>query len=221
MPWKILLVGGGSGTGKTRLAQKLGHELGVSVLQVDDLRLGLQAITTETTQPPLHPFTGIAAEETLSSPDSVLDGYLAVADALEPAVRAVMSHHIDVADAGPLIIEGDGILPRLGSTGYLKKADAWFQKVSDGAVLSLFLIEEDLQQLRTNMYGRIRGAEDASSQRDDDRFTLSQGGWKFGQRLKIDAEIHSVPVLPSRPFESLLQRAMDALGLRGQSRHDA
>ncbi len=221
MPWKILLVGGSSGTGKTRLAQKLGHELGVSVLQVDDLRLGLQAITTETTHSPLHPFTGISAEDTLSSPESVLDGYLSVAEAIEPAVRAVMSHHIDVADAGPLIIEGDGILPRLGSAGYLEQADTWFQNVPDDAVISLFLVEEDLQQLRANMHGRVRGDGNAPDQGDDDHSTLSQGCWQLGQRLKNDAETHSVPVLPSRSFDSLLQRALDALGLSGQSRHDA
>ena len=220
MPWKILLVGGSSGTGKTRLAQKLGHELGVSVLQVDDLRLGLQAVTIETTHAPLHPFTGIAVEETLSSPESVFDGYLSVADAIEPAVRAVMSHHIDVADAGPLIIEGDGILPRLGSVEYLKQADAWFENVPDDAVLSLFLVEEDLQQLRANMYGRTRGAGDAPGQRDGERSTLSQGGWKFGQRLQFDAETRSIPVLRPRPFDNLLRRALDALGLSRGSRRD-
>jgi 2-phosphoglycerate kinase len=127
MPWKILLIGGSTGTGKTRLAQELGRELRVSVLQVDDLRLGLQAITTETSHPALHSFTGASAEKTLNNPESIVEGYLSVAEIMEPAVRAVMSHHIDVADTGPLIIEGDGILPRLGSVEYLRQVDSWFQ----------------------------------------------------------------------------------------------
>ena len=221
MSWKILLAGGSSGTGKTRLAQKLAQELGVSVLQVDDLRLGLQAIATETARSSLHQFTGTVAEETLDNPDSVLAGYLTVADAMEPAVRAVMSHHIDVEEAGPLIIEGDGILPRLGSVGYLKRVDSWFENVPDDAVLSLFLVEEDLQQLLENMYGRTRGAENTPSRRDGNRSALSEGCWKFGQMLKIDAKSHSIPILSSRPFDSLLQRALDTSGLSRDGRHDA
>ncbi|MDP6666576.1 MAG: isopentenyl transferase family protein [Dehalococcoidia bacterium] len=221
MPWKILLIGGSTGTGKTRLAQELGRELRVSVLQVDDLRLGLQAITTETSHPALHSFTGASAEKTLNNPESIVEGYLSVAEIMEPAVRAVMSHHIDVADTGPLIIEGDGILPRLGSVEYLRQVDSWFQNVADDTVRSLFLVEEDLQQLRANMYGRARGDGNAPGDREGDRSILSQGGWRLGQKFKIDAGTYSVPVILSRPFDGLLQRALDALGLRGQSRHRA
>ena len=157
MNWRVLLIGGSSGTGKTRPAQELSTALEISVFQIDDLRLSLHASTTEKTHPALHAFLGTASPETLSSPESVLKGYLTVAEAIEPAIRAVMSNHIDVTDSKPIIIEGDGMVPRLGSLDYLKVVDPWFQEVLPNAVKSVFFVEEDLRQLRTNIFGRIRG----------------------------------------------------------------
>lgn len=39
--WKVLLIGGPSGVGKTEVARQLGQCFGVPWLQVDDLRLSL------------------------------------------------------------------------------------------------------------------------------------------------------------------------------------
>ena len=97
IPWRILIVGGSSGTGKTQVAGVLARLLGTSVVQADDLRLALQAITTEETHPDLHRYIGRRSAATFRSPDSVLEGHVRVAEAIEPAVRVVMSHHIDVA----------------------------------------------------------------------------------------------------------------------------
>ncbi len=41
--WQVLLLGGTSGVGKTSVARQIGLRLGISWLQVDDLRLVLQA----------------------------------------------------------------------------------------------------------------------------------------------------------------------------------
>src|SRR5579863_1269475 len=40
--WKILLVGGSSGVGKTLIAREIGLRFGIPWLQVDDLRLAFQ-----------------------------------------------------------------------------------------------------------------------------------------------------------------------------------
>ena len=85
--WKGSLIGGSSGTGKTRLAQEFSKDIAVSVLQVDDLSLSLQVSTTDATRPALHRFIETASIETLSSPESGLNGYMAVAKEMEPAIR--------------------------------------------------------------------------------------------------------------------------------------
>lgn len=40
--WKVLLIGGSSGAGKTVISREIGLRFGISWLQVDDLRLALQ-----------------------------------------------------------------------------------------------------------------------------------------------------------------------------------
>jgi AAA+ superfamily predicted ATPase len=55
-PWRVLLLGGASGAGKTVLAQSFARHYGVSLLLVDDVRLALQQVATPKQQPALHYF---------------------------------------------------------------------------------------------------------------------------------------------------------------------
>jgi 2-phosphoglycerate kinase len=111
-PWRVLLLGGASGVGKTALAHKLARHYGVSLLLVDDVRLALQQVTTAEQQPALHYF--------LTTPivwrqleEDLLAGFIGVATAITPALGVIVVHHLVVDGAGPLIIEGDGVAPRL------------------------------------------------------------------------------------------------------------
>lgn len=52
--WHVLLIGGGSGVGKTVISQVLARQLGVFLLSADDVRLALQHTTTPEQQPALH-----------------------------------------------------------------------------------------------------------------------------------------------------------------------
>jgi 2-phosphoglycerate kinase len=42
--WNVLLIGGGSGTGKTTSAKAVAHQLGVACAQLDHFRLVLEAV---------------------------------------------------------------------------------------------------------------------------------------------------------------------------------
>ena len=55
--WRVLLVCGASGTGKTTATQTMARRLGISALLVDDLRISLQALTTRESHPGLHIFS--------------------------------------------------------------------------------------------------------------------------------------------------------------------
>ncbi len=52
--WKVLLIGGHSGAGKTVVARDLAHQYGVGLAEVDDFRLALQRMTAPAQQPTLH-----------------------------------------------------------------------------------------------------------------------------------------------------------------------
>ena len=57
--------------------------------------MAIQAVTTAQEQPSLHTFT-VAQSPAMDSPESVLAGLVTVAEALEPALRMIMAHHLVV-----------------------------------------------------------------------------------------------------------------------------
>ena len=73
-------------------------------------------------------------------------------------------------------------------------------------VKAIFLYEPDRKMLKQNMYDRERGSGETD---------LSEGSFLFGQQLKEDAKNRSIPVVESRPFESLMRRALRELQMEG------
>ena len=94
-PWRVLLICGASGSGKTVAGRRLSERFRVSLLLVDDIRMGIQAVTTVREHPALHTFT-VDESPAMASPESVLMGFVAVAEALEPALRMIVAHHLVV-----------------------------------------------------------------------------------------------------------------------------
>jgi 2-phosphoglycerate kinase len=61
--WKVLLIGGSSGVGKTMVARELAKHLSLSLLLLDDVRLALQQATSSETNPELHVFLNYQKEK--------------------------------------------------------------------------------------------------------------------------------------------------------------
>ena len=53
-PWQVLLLGGASGPGKTRLSYRRARELSIGITEVDDFQVVLERMTTPEQQPALH-----------------------------------------------------------------------------------------------------------------------------------------------------------------------
>ncbi len=45
-PWQVLLLGGASGPGKTRLSYRRARELSIGITEVDDFQIVLERMTT-------------------------------------------------------------------------------------------------------------------------------------------------------------------------------
>ena len=191
--FRVLLIGGSSGTGKTTIAQQLAEFYGYSVVLVDDLRLAAQAIISAEQHPDLHVFLrqGTTAYD---SAEAYRDGLITVAQVMLPAIRMVVDHHIAV-DA-PIIIEGDGILPQLITSGDKSRVQA------------VFLHEPDETIILNNMLRRRRGFEKA--ERAQQRIQ-AHGSGLYGEWLKSKAEKQGVSVIDARPFETLLERVKTAV----------
>ena len=132
-PWKVLLIGGPSGTGKSRLSYPLAHRFGVPIVEVDDIVEALPAMTTPEQQPALHHW--LTHPEAAELPaDEILQLHLAVAEALSPALAAVVANHLMTE---PVIIEGDYLVPAFAALDSFRGVPA------NGQVASVFLHEPD------------------------------------------------------------------------------
>lgn len=202
--YQVLLIGGGSGMGKTTVAAELGRQLGIPWFQVDDLRLALQRsrVTFPGGSDALNFFADIDDKPHIwQEPPLVLrDALIAVGEILSPGLEAMIENHADQGQ--PIIIEGDGILPSLLARPALRK------RASDNQVRAVFLIESDEDVLFSNMQSRARTVAYMS---EVDLRAEAHAKMLFGQWLIGEAGQFGLPVLETRPWDTLTARIMAAL----------
>lgn len=194
--WRVLLIGGASGVGKTLVAKPLGLRFGVSWLAVDDLRLAFQhsrVALPERTQA-LSFFLETPGIWT-RPPESLRDGLIAVGEVMSPAIEIVVANHVDTI--APVVIEGDGILPSLFATPSVR------DRAKNGLVRAVFLVEPEEDVLLANMVARGRGT---AGQSEAELRTEARAKWLYGQWLAREAHRYGLPVLHSRPWSTLVER---------------
>ncbi|HEX5822968.1 MAG TPA: hypothetical protein VFY18_00790 [Candidatus Limnocylindrales bacterium] len=192
--WKVLLIGGPSGTGKTRLSYPLARRFGAPIVEVDDIVEALLAMTTPDEQPALH-YWSTHPEAARLPPEGILQLHLAVTEALVPALAAVVANHLETDT--PVIVEGDYLTP-----GFAAR-DRFAGIPADGQVAAVFLHEPDVTQLVANFGGR---EPDDGEQRGRARVSALFGEW-----LAAEAHRHGVPIVPARPWPTLERRVLETL----------
>ncbi len=200
--WKVLLIGGPSGVGKTIVARLIGQRLGVPWLEVDDLRLSLQrsrVILPENTAA-LYFFEEAPDVWRLPS-EQLRDGLISVAEIMSPAIEVVIENHVD--NAAPIIIEGDGIVSSLFARPPVQA------RASGGQARAVFLIESDEEVILANMLARGRGID---RQSEAEQCTEARTKWLYGQWLAGEARRYNLPVLEPRPWTTLVERIIEAIG---------
>lgn len=196
-PWQVLLIGESSGVGKTVIAQKLAGYFSVSLLLADDIRMALQQATTPNTNPDLHIFLNYTAEQ-WQTPESIHCDWIRVGQAMIKPLSAIVNHHIFVRDVGPVIIEGDGILP-LENNPIFRQRD----------VSAVFIVEQDEVQLLRNLHARGRGFDEGG---ELEQKSFARASWLYGQWIAREAGKLGLPVIQARPQETLLDRLLSAIG---------
>lgn len=206
--WRVLLLGGSSGVGKTKVAQALARQWGLSVLLADDIRLSIQQVSSPAEQPGIHYFL---AHPTIwqKPPEALCEGFITVGHALLRPLSAVIAHHLCVESAGPIIIVGDDILPELVVRRNSSTVHHTLAPLS-GEVRAVFLVEPDEEVLIQHLQGRGHSGKDLSPREQE---TFVRAHWLYGQWLRHQAEGYRVPVLESRPFESVVERVALAAGV--------
>ena len=197
--WKVLLIGGSSGVGKTVVARELAHHLSLSLLLLDDVRLALQQATTSETNPELHVFLNYRTEQ-WRNPESIHADWITVGKAMLKPLTAIISHHIFVPDAGAIMIEGDGILP-MASDQFLEPK----------YVRTVFIVEENEKQLLHNLQSRGRGFNDGAQWEQEN---FAHASWLYGQWLAREARKLGLPVINAQPQPTILKRLLSIAGVQ-------
>jgi 2-phosphoglycerate kinase len=200
--WRALLIGGMSGTGKSIAAERLARHFGYTWLQVDLFRLAFQhsRATLPHGNDDLYLFWDMPDVWQLP-PERLRDGLIGTGAAMSPAVEIVTASQID--HAGPAIIEGDNIVPSLGTYPLVR------ERIAGGQVAMVFLVEPDEEVLLGNLLARGRGMAGRTAAEGR---TEARAKWLLGQWLVAEAGHYGLPVLESRPWETLAERIVRATG---------
>jgi 2-phosphoglycerate kinase len=192
--WQVLLLGGPSGVGKTAVAYRLARHFDVGVTEVDDFQALLEAMTTPEQQPAIHFWRTHPAPDRLSAAE-ILEKLIEHGDAMSIGLEAVIANHLEMST--PVILEGDFIQPALA-------AQARFcGQAKGGRVRAAFLHEPQERQLLANYLAR----EPASGpQVKRAHVSALHGLW-----LRREAERRGLPVVPARPWDTLLERLIAAV----------
>ena len=199
--WAVLLVGGPSGVGKSTAAKRIARRCGADWLQVDDLRLALEASRVGLPHPDDTRKLYFFAEPGVwrQPPEQLRDGFVGVGEALAPALAKVVANHVALAE--PVVLEGDGILPSLLAHPEVRRWNL------DGRVRAVFVAAPDEEAILANMLARGRGVPGRA---EAELRANARANWLYGQWLAEEAGRRGVPVLIPEPWETLADRIFAA-----------
>ena len=199
--WLVLVLLGASGTGKSTAARRIARGSGATWLQVDDLRLALQysRVTLPELTDRLYFFE--TTSDVWNRPvHELLRAFIDVATVMVPAVRVVIDSHL--VTGVPMVIEGDGVQPSLVDDPVFRP---W---VDLGALRFCCLAAASSTELIENMLSRGRGDQLDDRQRV---FRQAVANLAYSDWLAESSRSRGIPVVPSRPFETVTDRVQQAI----------
>ena len=184
-PVSLILIGGPSGVGKSRLAHSLARRTGSTVAQIDDLQTAIETLVPSERLPEYYvPSTTYLRTD---SAELITAAIEQIAAWFAPAVRGVIANRIESDTA--TVFEGDFISPEVAAESGLL------------GVRSLFLLGSE-NEIRANFL-----------QRDgDEQVGRASVSAMHSRRLADRCSELGLSAVSARPFGTLLSRASDALG---------
>jgi 2-phosphoglycerate kinase len=190
--WQVLLIGGASGSGKTSVSYRLANHFKIGITEVDDFQVILERMTTPEQQPELH-FWRTHPDAIHLPADEIVQHLIALSRVMASALEAVIANHLE--SRTPVILDGDFILPALAAQ------PNFYGHPNDEQVRAILIYEDNEQQLLENF------AERESSLQP----SRARASWQYGRWLKQEAEASGAIVIPSRPWETLFERVLQAI----------
>ena len=182
----LILIGGPAGAGKSRLAHALAVRTGSTVAQIDDLQTAIEALVPPDRLPEYYVPAGTYLRT--GSAGEITGAIETIAAFFAPAVLAAISNRIESGTS--TVFEGDFISPEVAA------------EAGSSGVRSLFLLAS-ADDIRANFLQRD-GDEQAG------RAAVS--ALRSCQLAERCADL-GIPAMSARPFETLLRRSGEALGI--------
>lgn len=182
--WTVLFICGASGSGKSSLAYALGRFYGVNVVEADDIHCAVKMVTDKEKFPAIH----TDEDWKKIGVDGNVQWLIDVSRELSPVLKALADRHIE--DELPVIIEGDFIDP--GFTAALERP----------GVRTIFVREADRDQFIQNFLAREGGAL------QNYRADICAA---YDRHLFDVCEKSGIAVVEARPWDTVLERAVEAL----------
>jgi len=185
--WTILFVGGVSGAGKSSFASVLARFYGVKLLELDDLKAAMRAVTTKENLPMTHYWsTGVDWRDI--GVDGNVNWLIGVSKEMMHPLRAVVERQLE--DNIPIIIEGDFVHPELAPS------------FGNPQIKALFLQEPDREQLLRNFMDRESG--EPQCYRAD--ISIAYGKWQAEA-----CRLLGIGMIDVRPWNTAVTRAIECL----------
>lgn len=185
--WTVLLIGGASGTGKSSIAYELARYYGVNVIEVDDIHLSVETVTTKESFPAIHYWdTGVNWLDI--GVDGNVNWLIDVSKEMNPVFKALVNRHLE--DKLPIIIEGDFINPEFTLS------------FNNPEVKSIFINEPDINQIVQNYLSR----EGGEIQQYRAEISIAYGKW-----IADTCKKNNIRLIEARPWDTALTRAIESL----------
>jgi 2-phosphoglycerate kinase len=185
--WTVLFIGGASGTGKSSIAYEIGRFYGVNVLEVDDIHISVETVTTKESFPAIHYWSDGISWKDIGVNGNV-NWLIDVSKELIPVLKEIVNRHIE--DKLPIIIEGDFLYPEFTIS---------FQNTE---VKSIFINETDIEQICQNYLSR----EGGELQHYRAEISIEYGKW-----IAETCKQKGISMIDSKPWDTVLARAIKSL----------
>lgn len=195
-PWRVLLIAGASGVGKTQVSYRLARHYRVGLTEVDDFQIILERMTTPEQYPAIHLFRTDPDAFFRMDDEGKLNHAISYATTMAIGLEAVIANHIK--DGPSIVLEGDFILPSLATLPEYAGVPA------DDMVRAIVIGEDDEAQINRNFLER----------EGEPQPVRAHASWRHNAWLRQEAERLGIPVVSARPWETLLARAIAAVDLR-------
>ena len=193
-PWRVLLIGGARGVGKTRLGYALARHLGIGVTGVDDIQAAVERMMPPEQYPALHALRTDRAAFRRLDEEQQLAVAIGHAAALSSPLSGIIANHL--GSGSPVGLEGDFLHPALA-------VQSMNDGVADGGqVRAVFVREAEEAQI-----GRDYAAREGVLQLE-----RARASWRNGEWLCAEADRLGLPTVAARPWNTAPQRTLAAQG---------